>query len=132
MASRDTKDLDPRLQPLAERFIEDCKAAGIDVILTCTWRSNQEQDALYAQGRTAPGKIVTNARAGQSKHNATRGGQPCSQAFDMAPVVNGKIDWGTSNPAWKQCGAIGKALGLEWAGDWTSFREFPHFQLKSL
>ncbi|MFL6696326.1 MAG: M15 family metallopeptidase [Vitreoscilla sp.] len=132
MASRDIKDLDSRLQPLAIRFVADCKAAGIDVILTCTWRSNQEQDTLYAQGRTAPGHVVTNARAGQSKHNPTQDGHPCSQAFDMAPVVNGKIDWSPSNPAWARCGAIGKELGLEWAGDWKSFREFPHFQLKAV
>jgi hypothetical protein len=31
-----------------------------DLIITCTWRSEEEQHRLYKQGRTEPGKIVTN------------------------------------------------------------------------
>ena len=28
----------------------------------------------------------------------------------------------------KRLGQIGKSIGLEWAGDWVTFREYPHFQ----
>lgn len=131
MASRRIEDLHPHLQPLARQFLADCAAAGLDILITCTHRSNAEQDALYAQGRTKPGKVVTRAQAGQSRHNNTLAdGTPASLAFDIVPLVNGKPVWAASHPHWKQAGAIGEALGLEWAGRWKTFREYPHFQLK--
>ena len=71
MASRAISDLHPQLQ-LAEAFVRRCRDAGVEALITCTWRSGAEQDALYAQGRSRPGPKVTNARAGQSAHNAMR------------------------------------------------------------
>jgi len=76
---------------------------------------------LYAQGRTAPGKIVTNAKAGDSWHNWR-----C--AVDVVPLVNGKADWDGSHPVWAEIGRLGKEAGLEWAGEWKSFKELAHFQ----
>lgn len=131
MASRKITDLDPRMQTLCQQFLDRCKAAGIDVLITCTYRSNDEQAQLYAQGRTAPGKIVTNAKPGQSKHNCTLNGQPAAQAFDVVPLLNGKPEWNAKHPAWATMGSIGEALGLEWAGHWRTFKEMPHFQLKT-
>ena len=129
MASRDIKDLHPRLQPIAQRFLQEAHAAGMDPLITCTYRSNAEQETLYAQGRTAPGKIVTNARAGQSKHNHTEAGKPAALAFDIVPLVAGKPCWQPTHPHWNALGQLGKRLGLEWAGEWRTFREYPHFQL---
>lgn len=132
MASRKLSDLDPALQSLAEKFLSLCSDAGIDILVTCTYRSPKEQDKLYAQGRTEPGKIVTNARAGQSKHNLTNASlQPASQAFDIVPLRSGKPIWNASDPVWQQVGSIGEDLGLEWAGRWKRFKEYPHFQLRS-
>lgn len=112
------------------RFAIAMTAANISFIVTCTYRNNEDQAALYAQGRSSPGRIVTNARPGQSEHNKTGAdGKPASHAFDIAILENGKIDWSTANPKWKQAGAIGKSVGLEWAGDWITFKEYPHFQL---
>ena len=71
--------------------------------------------------RTAPGKIVTNAKAGQSFHNFR-----C--AVDVVPIVAGKPRWDVKDEVWQKIGALGKAQGLEWAGDWKRFREYPHFQ----
>ena len=119
--SRDLKELLPPVKKRVEAFLAAAKAAGIDLLVTSTYRDNASQDALYAQGRTAPGKIVTNARAGQSWHNYR-----C--AVDVVPIRNGKPVWDTKDPVWAQVGALGKAAGLEWAGDWKRFKELPHFQ----
>jgi peptidoglycan L-alanyl-D-glutamate endopeptidase CwlK len=118
--SRNLDDLAPPVKKRAEAFIAAAKAKGIDLLVTSTYRDNESQNALYAQGRTAPGNIVTRAKAGQSWHNWR-----C--ALDVVPLVNGKAIW-DDQAMWKQIGEIGKACGLEWAGDWKTFKEFPHFQ----
>jgi len=129
MASRSVDDLHPILKPLCTQFLADCKADGIQVILTTTYRSPAEQDALYAQGRTAPGRKVTNAKAGQSKHNTRIGGKPAARAFDIAiKGPGGGLNWDAHHRHWKRVGEIGKALGLIWGGDWKT-RDAPHFEL---
>jgi len=120
---------------------------GVTILLTCTYRSGEEQDALYAQGRTHPGRVVTNARAGESLHNRTDPhGGPAAEAFDVVPLRHGKPVWGTSGDGiddddsddhtddlevWQRVGAHGEAAGLEWAGRWKRMKEFPHFQRKA-
>jgi peptidoglycan LD-endopeptidase CwlK len=118
--SRDLNDLHPRVAVLCQQFINLCKAQGIDVLVTSTYRDAESQNALYAQGRTTPGKIVTNAKAGQSWHNWR-----C--AFDFVPIVNGKAQW-NDTATFERCGKIAESLGLEWAGRWTRFRELAHCQ----
>jgi peptidoglycan L-alanyl-D-glutamate endopeptidase CwlK len=118
--SRSLDDLVPPAKQRAQAFIDAAKAKGIDLLVTSTYRDNESQAALFAQGRTTPGKVVTNAKPGQSWHNWR-----C--ALDVVPLVNGKAIW-DDNALWLQVGKIGKAAGLEWAGDWTTFKEFPHFQ----
>jgi len=130
MESRKLTDLHPTLQPIAAKFLERCKAAGLNILITCTYRDGAEQERLYAKGRTTPGPKVTNARAGQSKHNTTLNGVPASEAFDIVPLVNGKAEWSAKHPHWAIAGKIGQELGLEWAGTWRTFKEFPHFELK--
>jgi peptidoglycan LD-endopeptidase CwlK len=129
MASRSLNDLHPDFAPLVRGFLEECKAKKIDVLVTCTWRSNQEQEFLFQQGRTANGKIVTNAHGGQSKHNFMLNGVPASKAIDIVPLENGKPQWDSSDPIWHVVGEIGEGHGLEWAGRWTRFKEYPHFQM---
>lgn len=129
MPSRKIEDCHPALQPLLTKFLAEAKARGSDVLVTCTYRSNAEQAALYAQGRTTPGARVTNAKPGESRHNDTLNARPASTAFDVVPVVNGKPQWDASHPAWKSLEDIGKKLGPEWAGECRTFREFLHFQL---
>lgn len=130
MASRKLTDLHPKLQPIAEDFLAACAMVDIDVLVTCTYRSNSEQHTLYAQGRTTPGHIVTNAKEGQSAHNFMLNGVPAAKAFDIVPMRAGKCIWDSHDPVWDRLGNIGRHLGLNWAGDWTSFKEYPHFQLK--
>ena len=151
MASRDINQLSLTMRSLALDFLEDCAGDrwlldnGIKVLITCTYRSHAEQNELYAQGRTKPGKIVTRAQGGQSKHNAVDStGQPAAEALDVVPLRYGKPVWGAKGngidddplddatddlEAWQRIGAIGKECGLKWYGDPdASFREFPHFQ----
>lgn len=118
--SRSLDDLIPPAKQRVLSFIEAAKAKGIDLLVTSTYRDSDSQNALYAQGRTAPGKIVTNAKAGQSFHNYR-----C--AVDVVPIVNGKAVW-DDKTLWQQIGVLGESCGLEWAGRWKTFKEMPHFQ----
>ena len=130
MASRNPADLHPDLQPIYKKFAAQAKLQGVDYILTCTYRSGEEQDELYAQGRTKKGAIVTNAKAGQSAHNFKIGNAPAAKAFDIVPLEAGKAIWRASHPSWVKLGQIGMDLGLNWYGAPNSkFKEFPHFQL---
>lgn len=141
MASRKIEDLTIEMQQKAHLFLFLCKQAGIDVLIYCTYRSNEEQRALYAQGRrplqevnalrekvslpaitAKQNKIVTYAKEGQSKHNIR-----C--AFDCVPLVAGKAIWDKTNPIWQDIGKIGESVGLKWAGNWKRFKEYPHFEI---
>ena len=122
--SRKLEDLNPIVKPKVEKFIELCHADGIDILVTSTYRDAESQNALYAQGRTTPGKKVTNAKAGQSWHNWR-----C--AVDVVPLRNGKPVWGTTGEdgkLWERVGQLGEKAGLEWAGRWKTFKETAHFQ----
>lgn len=135
MASRNLDDLAPELRIKCLDTIHACKQASIDLAIICTYRSADEQDQLYAQGRTIRGPVVTNARGGQSAHNQAVNGKPASAAFDCVPIVNGKpvwSTWGSDKQLWQTIGRIGKAQGLIWAGDWKGHLvEYGHFQLAS-
>ena len=131
MADRNLSDLHDDLKQLCNDFLDKCAAAGLHVFIVTTWRSPADQDALYAQGRTTPGHIVTNARAGQSAHNFTLpDGTPASKAFDIGVMLNGKYDAAGLSPDWHTAGQIGTAIGLDWYGaPDAKFHEMPHFQL---
>lgn len=118
---RDISLLYPELQTIVEKFLADCKAAGLPVIITETWRSKEEQDALYAKGRTAPGNIVTNVKYPDSMHN-------WGVAFDFARNVRGK-EYDDSDGFFAKVGNIGKKYGLTWGGDWKSFVDKPHLEM---
>lgn len=123
--SRKLEDLHPLVRAKAIELERRCEAElGIDLVITSTFRDNESQNALYAQGRTKPGKIVTNAKAGYSWHNFRL-------AFDVVPIRHGKPVWGTSGAdgeLWNRIGEIGESVGLEWAGRWKTFKETAHFQ----
>lgn len=99
----------------------------IDIQVTQGLRTWAEQDALYAQGRTAPGKIVTNARGGYSMHNF-------GLAADLVPedVTPGQPDWDATHPAWRKMLAAGAAVGLAEGAQWRTFPDMPHFYLAEL
>ena len=127
--SHDLADLHPHVRAMAERLVHDAAAAGIPIRITFTLRSMATQDALYAKGRTAPGEIVTNARAGYSFHNY-------GLALDVVPVeLLALPNWGDvpahqahTTALWAKLGAIGKAIGFRWGGDFHSIKDRPHFE----
>ena len=153
MASRRLEDLVPEVQEMAKEHILRCADAGFELLIYCTLRDEHEQARLYRQSRTKEqvqkkidqltakgfpalarilkdvgpqksGPKVTNAGPGESFHQYRR-------AYDCVPVVQGKPIWGTGGEGaalWDKVGKLGKKCGLEWAGDWITFREFPHFQ----
>ncbi len=84
-------------------------------------RSWGEQAALYAQGRTAPGKIVTNAQPGSSYHNY-------GLAVDVVPMTVEGPDWNEQHPVWSRLVSVGTSLGLVAGAQFRSFPDWPHFQ----
>lgn len=132
--SRSLDHLDPRMRDLTRAFLDRCVDQGLDLLVTCTYRSPEEQRELYRIGRDLPGKKVTWAQPGESLHNAEDAdGHPASRAVDVVPLRLGKPVWGTKGDdlvLWQRVGAIGKSVGLEWAGDWVKFKELCHFQVK--
>lgn len=122
--SKKISDLHPKVEKLCREFLLKCQNEHMDLLITSTYRDHEAQEALYAQGRTKPGVVVTNANAGCSFHN-------WRLAFDVIIINNGKPVWDASEKnieQWRRLGEIGESVGLEWAGRWKSFPEFPHFQ----
>lgn len=120
--SRDIKQCTPELQAKYEQFCWEMDGKGIPFILTCAKRTQAEQDKLYAQGRTRPGKIVTWTR--NSKHIT-------GEAFDFVILVDGKPDWAmTDRKAWERAVEIGKSLGLKQVvGRDGRVKEFCHLEI---
>ena len=125
MASRSIDDLTPSMCELVVKFLDKTAQANIDVLVYCTLRSNEEQDELYAYGRTKPGGIKTNAKAGQSSHNPDKMGK--ARAFDCVPLVHGKPQWNDA-ATYLKMGEIAESIGLKWSGRWSGrMRETAHF-----
>lgn len=116
----DLKNLKPKIIRYIKQLRESAQKSRIDFVVAQGFRSIEEQNKLYEQGRIKPGKIVTNARGGDSLHNY-------GVAFDVCPLSGKKADWNNVK-AFNKLGALGKKLGLEWGGDWKSFPDRPHFQ----
>jgi peptidoglycan L-alanyl-D-glutamate endopeptidase CwlK len=119
---RGIEHLHPELQKIAREFVKKCKEQGLNVKITDTLRTKEEQDAAYAQGRTTSGSIITNVRYPESAH--------CwGVAFDICRNEKGR-QYDDSDGFFGKCGAIGRQLGLTWGGDWQRFEDKPHFEWK--
>jgi peptidoglycan L-alanyl-D-glutamate endopeptidase CwlK len=115
--------LHPLVRIKAEKLQEKCNELDLPVLITETWRTKEEQDALYAKGRTKPGNIVTNATYPNSPH--------CwGIAFDFCKNIKGQEF--SDVEFFKKVGAVGKSLGLFWGGDFKSFKDYPHFEDRSI
>lgn len=124
------------VQELKEIYAEVCDALKGRAIcrLAYTLRTNAEQEALYALGRTKPGKVVTNAKGGQSYHNY---GLACDIVLLKDTNGDGTFEtasWetnvdfdGDGVADWVEVVRIFKKFGWEWGGDWK-FSDKPHFQ----
>jgi peptidoglycan L-alanyl-D-glutamate endopeptidase CwlK len=114
--------LHPAAQTKARLLETMCRQKEIPLLITETWRTVSEQDALYARGRTAAGSIVTNARG-----SSFQSGHQWGVAFDFCRNVRGR-EFDNSDGFFETVGALGKSIGLIWGGDWRS-PDRPHFEL---
>lgn len=104
---RNLDDLRPEFRTLVDTWLTGMKLANLDHIITCTVRTDAEQAALYASGRTVTGPIRTYAKPGQSAHQY-------GLAIDFCIVDLGKLlDWSGDDPSWDQAIKIAQASGLE-------------------
>jgi peptidoglycan L-alanyl-D-glutamate endopeptidase CwlK len=93
------------------------------VRITHGLRTFTEQDELYKKRPK-----VTNARGGQSVHNY-------GFAVDIVLIIDGKTaswdthaDWdGDKVSDWDECVKVFAAYGWSWGGNWSSFKDMPHF-----
>lgn len=114
------------LEPLAPRFVEaleDVVAAmrilGHDPWIFETLRTPARQAALYARGRTVPGRIVTKA----SSHLRSWHGHGLA-----ADIICRDTHWNATSAFWSDLGRACRTVGLTWGGDWRQFPDRPHVQ----
>jgi peptidoglycan L-alanyl-D-glutamate endopeptidase CwlK len=123
--------LHPSVREEVVKIIQECDLAltgKAKIRITQSLRTFEEQEALYAQGRTKPGKKVTNAKGGQSVHNY-------GFALDICLIIDGKTaswdtakDWDNDQIAdWYECVKIFAKYGWEWGGNWKKMKDLPHF-----
>lgn len=123
-------ELHPAVRVKADELVAAAAKKGITIQLIEGFRSVEEQERLYAKGRTASGQIVTHARGGESYHNYGLAvdfvlkGKDGSLIWDMAYDMNGN-----ARPDWEEVANMAKELGFEWGGDWERFKDYPHLQM---
>jgi len=111
--------LHPLVRDTFTKFIQAAESElNITLRVTHALRTIAEQNALYAQGRTTAGKIVTNAKGGQSFHNV-------GTAIDVVELVGKSVNW---NFDYSKLKPIADRLNIEWGGTWK-FVDKPHFQI---
>jgi peptidoglycan LD-endopeptidase CwlK len=111
----------PEVRSMARTLVHKAALSGIRLKITSGLRTYAEQDALYAQGRSRPGNIVTKVKGGYSSHNF-------GIAFDVAVFEGNK--YLPESIKYKAVGVLGNDLGLDWGGDWKTIVDQPHFQLR--
>ena len=122
-----------RLHPnLQNFFMELIKISPYDFSITQGIRTAEEQNKLYQQGRTVPGKIVTNCDGYKLKSNHQTKSDGLGHAGDIAVLVNNKITW--EEKYYKEVAMAARILmqkyNIEWGGDWKNFKDLPHFEYK--
>lgn len=151
MASRSLYDLQISVRDSAQMMLSASQSSGFDFLIYCTKRTHREQAILYRNGRSlaeiqdkakeletqwhrpdlASLLLMTPPQYGKSKLTNAGPGQSSHEygfAFDGCPLLHGKPIWDDSDPLWQTYGELGMTSGLEWAGTWRSFKEFPHLQ----
>lgn len=129
---KNVNSLDPKAREKFLPFIAEAKrlaaSMGYSYIAISGNRGETEQNDLYAQGRTKPGKIVTNARFGESNHNF-------GVALDFGVFIgNQYIDENypeKSTIVHRIVAEIAEKYGIQWGGSWKSIKDYPHFEIKT-
>jgi peptidoglycan L-alanyl-D-glutamate endopeptidase CwlK len=119
--------LHPSLIAAVTRVLTTMESLGHPMTVTAALRSTAQQQALYAQGRTTPGSIVTQCDGVLKRSNHQPDQDGWGRAVDCAFLVNGLPSWAETLP-WRLYGEVGKALGCRWGGEFVSFVDRPHLE----
>jgi hypothetical protein len=117
----------PKLVDASDRIRAAMRELGWEMMVTDGVRTVADQAALFAKGRTAPGRIVTKADGVVHRSNHQLHDDGYGHALDHTFVVDGKPTWAENMP-WELYGCMVKALGLVWGGSWTT-PDRPHAEL---
>ena len=121
------------LHPNLQKFFRELiKISPYDFSITQGVRTAEEQNKLYQQGRTTPGKLVTNCDGYKLKSNHQTKSDGLGHAGDIAVLINNKITW--EEKYYKEVAMSARILmqkyNVEWGGDWRNFKDLPHFEYK--
>lgn len=131
MTSSDHRKLvgvNPLLVDRLTRVLAAMEALGFPMMVTDGLRTAEQQRALYAQGRTVPGIIVTHADGATKRSNHQARADGLGYAVDCCFVAQGRPSWDAKWP-WKVYGAAAEAVGLRWGGAWQTLHDLPHVEL---
>jgi peptidoglycan L-alanyl-D-glutamate endopeptidase CwlK len=121
--------LHPDYRSVVSRFINSAYKKGYKLRITETYRTAARQNELYAKGRTAPGKRVTNARGTPPSSIHQFGiAFDCVEMGETSPTGKNAFSKGYPKSRWGEVGAIGKSFGFTWGGDFRKLYDGPHFQ----
>jgi len=131
-SAKNVATLHHKVQQLFRNWIAECqvlaKVYGYEYKAISGNRTWDEQAKIYAQGRSAPGKIVTNAKPGYSNHNY-------GIAVDMGVFKEGKyLDGSKPSEAeafHRKAAEVAAKYNIEWGGSWKSFKDYPHFEYRT-
>jgi len=131
-SSKNVATLHSKVQQVFKNWIAECQimaaAHGYEYKAISGNRTWEEQAKIYAQGRTSPGKIVTNAKPGYSNHNY-------GIAVDMGVFKSGKyldeLKPAEAEAFHSKAAIIADKYNIEWGGNWKSFKDYPHFEYKT-
>lgn len=113
--------LHPMIRDNAINFINEVEdKLSIKLRITDALRTWNEQDELYKQGRTKPGKVVTWVKGGMSAHNY-------GLALDICKIDGSKAIWNMSDKEWNDIADISNKYGFSWGYDLWG-KDKPHFQ----
>lgn len=124
---RKLRGVHPKLAEAVRNILAVMDVLGHPMMVTDGVRTLQRQQELYAQGRTAPGKIVTNADGLRAKSNHQVKEDGWGHAVDMCFVVDGKPSWSEAH-RWRLYGEVASAVGCSWGGFWKR-PDKPHIEL---
>jgi peptidoglycan L-alanyl-D-glutamate endopeptidase CwlK len=117
--SRNIEDMHPCLKRGARELTRRMVELGYQVGISSTYRDNEYQDYLYAQGRTREGNIVTSATGGKSIHNYRL-------AFDIFKDETGHLY--DDRIFFEMAGKLWISMGGAWGGSWRNFPDSPHME----
>lgn len=124
--------LHPKIKEEVKQLIEKAESIVDDnlaIRVVQGLRTIDEQNDLYAQGRTKPGSIVTNAKGGSSLHNYGLAIDICwlFKQPDGSYKYDESKSWKTG-PNFFKVIKIFKEAGYIWGGDWKTITDTPHFE----